>query len=145
MPAKREARPMASRIDGETYARLQAAADQGGRSVTEEVRQRLAASFEAEEVDPATRQLTTAIAALAGEIGKLCGAWHADPAGFAAFKTALDLLVAHYRPQGEPTSHPKIGASAAALFFDDNISPENVGRVLAMTTISKLPAVERKG
>jgi hypothetical protein len=100
---------------------------------------RLAASFEAEEVDPATRQLAAAIAGLAAELGRMYGAWHSDPAAFVAFKTALDLLLAHYRPKGEPTA-PKFGATVAALFFDGDVSPEAVGRVLALRTISNLPA-----
>jgi plasmid stability protein len=96
----------------------------GGRSVSEEMRERLEASFAEREAvpDETTRQLLAAISAMADALASLDGPnasagwpagmieaargvgtvrWHVSPVGFASFRRAIEILLGVLKPGGE--------------------------------------------
>jgi hypothetical protein len=142
---------MGARIDGDQYARLRKIADKSGRSVTDEIRERLAASFERDRErthDPRLVELQEHVAALAQSVELDLGVdrdvraaaderltltrWHNDPVCFAAFAAGVRLLVESYRPAGEAV--PRSGVISSG---DD---PETIGRTLARLVLRRQEA-----
>ena len=73
-----------------------------GRSVSEEMRRRLEASFVSQPVDTETHQLFDAIATMAGSLSEQQLKWHENPTGFAIMTEALKLVFEAFRPSGQP-------------------------------------------
>jgi len=81
---------------------LEAAA---GRSISEEVRRRLAESFFRDNAEDAkTQALTNVIAELARNVRPYYGDWHEDPYAFAVFKIAVETVLSKMRPKGQPVA-----------------------------------------
>jgi len=127
------------RIPRELFDRLREAA--AGRSVSEEIRRRLEASFAAEPYggDLKTQALITAIRSTADQVWSLNSyrPWHADAFSFAAFKHALHkvLDVLLQKPPGEAKLDP-VGLGGS--IWEDGVSPEEVGNAVAAAAISIL-------
>lgn len=131
--------PKAIRVDADQYAELQRAADEAGRSAAEELRQRLAASFERDRELAADLKL----AELQRRIGELAdviqswgvGAdWHSNAFAFEAFKAGIAaLLDVAGRPAGEVALPP-------GSLLKPGDDPAAIGRVLARAVSEKAAA-----
>lgn len=134
------------RLPRSLHEKLKEAA--GGRSASEEMRERLEASFAAEPnaLDQKTRELLDAITAMADALASLGGPntfagwptgmieaargvgtvrWHISPVGFASLRRAIEILLGVLEPGGEA---PPSSASTA----------ETAAWVLAMVGAAKL-------
>ena len=124
------------RLPRELYERLLQAA--GDRGIGEEIRQRCQASFAPEPSDdPKTAELATAVAKLASEASSYYRPWHEDPHTFAIVKVGMDLLLACYRPKGDPVPAPNPDNIADLIWGPEN-SPEDVARTLVVSEIRNL-------
>jgi Arc-like DNA binding domain len=86
------------------HRRIAAEAGDTGRSVSEEIRQRLEASFAEPaqgSADELTGDLTGAISEAAELLAEAGHTWHGDQWTFAQFKAAVDHLLEVFRPEGE--------------------------------------------
>jgi len=117
------------------HQRLKRAGGEGGMG--EEIRARLAASFEAEKppANPKTRELLDAIAFVADKADLHYGNWSEDAFAFAVLKASVDLLLAANQPKGEAIQkanpNPDPDASGFSnFFFDPSSTPENIGRFI---------------
>ncbi len=119
---------IALRLPSELHRQLKDAA--AGRSVSEEIRSRLAASLIGEMTNDAkTRKLADAIGELARNVKPYYGAWHDDPYAFAVFKVAVDTLLSKLRPTGEVVKPADVDE------FRPGDTPEEAGVTLARATI----------
>lgn len=155
------------RLPRTLYEKLKEAA--GGRSVSEEMRQRLEASF-AEQIkhpDEATRRLLGAIAAMARmldsleerwgtdsgprdkfpewvqrtiEIGSL--KWHETPYGFAIFKRAIEMLLNACEPRSESPPDPEMLPSAADAAVVASLGAIKMGEDVVMRLFRRERRVE---
>jgi hypothetical protein len=106
---------------------LEQAAAASGRSLADEVRVRLEASFESEGSDAETRALTAAVGNLATLVRLQTGhKWHKHPAANRVMRYAITARLARLKPNGEavfgPDELPK--SRLAAPGSDD---PEAMG------------------
>jgi hypothetical protein len=101
----------------------------GERGMGEEIRRRLQASFDVEKApdDPSTEQLKLAISSIANAVS-IDAPWSTDAYSFAIFKAAVDALLAHFKPKGDPAPAPR-------LVFGPDDPPDTIGRTLASTTL----------
>jgi hypothetical protein len=115
----------------------------GERGMSEEIRRRLKASFDAEEApdNPKTRELLDAISFAAGLTAFYYADWSKDPFSFEVLKRCVDFLVTDHRPKGEPVPKP---TPWAAAIFDPDTSPNDVSRVIMHLWKSQMakPAAE---
>jgi hypothetical protein len=111
-------------------AQLSSASAAGGRSVAEEIRQRLERSFAEDNLDPALRAFTADVIAIA-ELVRVDtgGSWNKDPAAHAAFRSALLALLSDYQPEGAPVFGAVRDLLGRGTLSQDD--PETVGRALA--------------
>jgi hypothetical protein len=96
-------------------ARLDAAGEKSGRSVAEEIRARIEASFARDAVvDKATRDFFEDLALLPAEIELETGAaWHKHAGSHAAFEQAILSRLARFKPGGPATFGPRPRATIA--------------------------------
>jgi plasmid stability protein len=81
-------------------SQLDSAVAKSGRSLGNEIRERLAQSFNTEAIDEPTRELITGIARLAGLVNLDDGvAWHMHPKTHAVFVQMILKLVAQAEPK----------------------------------------------
>jgi hypothetical protein len=125
-------------MPAELYGRLQAAA--GERSVGEEIRRRLEASFAGtpSAADPKTHALLSAVARIARELPHWYADWHADPFSFVAFRKAVDKVLMARRPAGDlerPEAKPNPEGLAVIVLHDEK-NPEEVAGMLAGLALS---------
>src|SRR3981081_2363609 len=91
------------RLPRELHAQLKRAA--AGRSISEEIRQRLVESLLRDDRESAaTQKLTDAIAEVTRNVKAYYGDWHENPYAFAVFRVAVEPLLSKMRPKGEPIS-----------------------------------------
>ena len=82
---------------------LERAAAASGKSLADELRVRLEASFESEGSDPETRTLVTAVDNLAELVAIQTGhKWHKHPAANRVLRYAIAARLARLKPEGEP-------------------------------------------
>ena len=114
-----------------------AAKKSGARGVSEEIRNRLEASFAQDEMaDPKTGQLLDAIKYLADNVGALYGEpgsqWSTDRFAFDVLRTAIDrVLTQRFQPEGSAVAKPD---ELAALTFGEGehlASSEKMGAMIA--------------
>jgi hypothetical protein len=118
------------RLPRELLDRLKATAGNG--SVSEEIRQRLEASFVVGPADPPTHRFADTVAHVAHNLDP---PWHKDPFAFAAFAAAIAALLAPNRPEG--TRKPKPG-SLAAVLSGPHASPKRAGKTLAAMAVQEV-------
>lgn len=119
------------RLPQELRDQLGSAADAAGRSVGEEIRRRLEASFAGSPpaaADHRTSDLLRVIARCAAILSEHWAPWHADAAAFAVFHAAIEDRLSRHRPEAS-------GATAKTdrgekLFAGD---PERAGGLLAFS------------
>src|SRR5215471_19381342 len=111
------------RLPQELYDQLAQAASEKGRSVGEEMRQRLAASFLTPKVpDIRSRDLLVAVARAAAFLYVWFGHWAEDVAVCGVLAQTFGKILAMRGPKvidPIPPLHPKLG-SPAVRFFGDN-------------------------
>jgi hypothetical protein len=112
-------------LEDQLRERLEKASAAAKRSVGAEIRERLAASFEAEDAaDAITRSLAARIGELASWVVLATGYnWYAHPAAHKAFTRAIGASLAKLRPEGEPVFAP---GELKSLLVDSN-DPEVIG------------------
>jgi hypothetical protein len=126
------------RVERDTHAALHKAAEAAGHTITEEVRQRLAASFERDR-DPKLTELQRRTSELVDlvqswGVGKK---WHSDPFAFKVLRAGmLALLEATPRPPGEVVA-------PTGSMLSPNDDPETLGRTLARVVLEKEKALAR--
>jgi hypothetical protein len=93
-------------LSDDLRAQLDAASREAGRSIAEEVRQRLERSFFGDDhVDQRTRDLAMAIGRFARLLEHDRGsAWHADPTTHAALGELIGMWLQHHPPTRKMTS-----------------------------------------
>src|SRR5258707_2722968 len=91
----------AVRLPRSLHERLKSAG--GDRGMGDEIRRRLEASFDAEEVpkNPTTRELINAISFSDEELIRDFGSWSKDRFAFEVFRTCVNMLLTHYQPKGD--------------------------------------------
>jgi hypothetical protein len=97
------------RLSPDLHEKLDAA--RGDRPLGEEIRNRLAASFDerARAHDPMTAATLESIANAAKIISQNYGDWHIDPGANAVFRRAVEILV--HRVAGDPEVKPTAQAN----------------------------------
>jgi hypothetical protein len=87
-------------LPGELRARLDAASAESGRSLADEIRMRVEASFAREAVDKPTRDFLDGLALMPAEIERETGAaWHSHAGAFAVFRQAILSRLARLKAQ----------------------------------------------
>jgi hypothetical protein len=127
------------RLPHDLHDRLAQAA--GARSVSEEIRQRLEASFDPQQrrVDPKTAELLDGVATVARTIGSFYAPWHENPYALAAVRSAVETLLAALGPKGDPVFRPRPDNEGwSDLLFDPKDPPETAGRMLALSALSDM-------
>jgi plasmid stability protein len=99
-PVKKQ---MGVSLDGELRGKLEASAAAKGRSIAEEIRQRLEQTIDNDLIDPATLELMAKIGKLASytETGTR-HAWHKHAGAHAILRRAISAYLAHMKPEGKP-------------------------------------------
>ena len=88
-------------LPDETRAALDAASAQSGKSLADEIRERLAWSFEHEAVDKPTRDFLAGLALMPAEIELETGAaWHRHAGAYVVFREAILRRLARLKPEG---------------------------------------------
>jgi hypothetical protein len=115
-----------------------AAAKSNGRNFSEEVRQRLAASFAGRSgvmdapLDEPTQELLEGIGRMASELAKSYPLWYEDPFAFRVLATAIIKFMRRRMPKGEPIPpNPKPESFAAEEFYGKRPTVESVSAALA--------------
>jgi hypothetical protein len=103
----------------------------GERGMGDEIRRRLEASFAAEKIqaNPKTRELVDAISSCARETARYYGSWSEDAFAFGVLKACVNMLLAHYQPEGDAAPKPNPTKMADLLFAPDH-SVADVSRLL---------------
>jgi hypothetical protein len=118
------------RVEAAMHTKLKRAADKADRTITDEVKVRLDASFEREADavrEPKFAELQRQVAELAGSLElETEGPWHSDPFAFQTFRAGILALLDAARPAGEPT--PPNEGSGRIFGIND---PEALGRAFA--------------
>jgi len=88
-------------LPDELRAQLDAASAKSGRSVAEEIRSRVEATFALETVDKSTRDFIAGIARMPAEIELETGAaWHKHAGAYVVFREAILRRLARLKPEG---------------------------------------------
>lgn len=131
------------RLSSNTYDLLADWAGLSGRSVGEEMRRRLEASFASSrsaDVDAKTRQLLDAIAVMAADLEESFPAWHADAGSYQAFARALVRWLRRYESPGDASLKPNPGTEL--LFSRRGPTLENVVMMLIGAANSYVAAAD---
>jgi hypothetical protein len=137
---KREA-PSSIRFDPDLKARLTAAAEQSGRSFSDEVAKRLGASFGSEVErtfgDQETYALAVLVATAAQEIRNLSGqAWHQDRWSFEQLSTATGKILEYFEPRKGDGSFPE-ETSPWLRELREGLPPEDVDYIKQSYTLDR--------
>jgi hypothetical protein len=95
-------------LPDELRAQLDAASTKSGRSVAEEIRSRVEATFALETVDRATRDFIAGVARMPAEVELETGAaWHKHAGAWAVFRAAILSRLQRIKPKGATTFGPR--------------------------------------
>lgn len=121
--------------------------ERGGRGVSEEIRDRLEASFKPkpteETSDPKTWELLDAVNYVATNIRSWYGPWWENRFAFDVLKEAINrILTQRFQPKGEPVAKP--GPLAEIVFSEgDHLKDKDtMGRMVAAIWLSSNPKRE---
>jgi hypothetical protein len=117
-----------------------AASGLGERGMSEEVRQRLEASFALEKYTIENRYLGAAVTNIAESVTEYFGPWSQHLFAHEVLLSAIGTLLETMKPSGEaePKFNPK---SIADVLFDPKDGPENIGRSLAGIALATTPNI----
>jgi hypothetical protein len=97
------------------------------RAVSEEIRRRIARTFEQDAADPVMRELCNGISRIADKLRQDFGAdWHASPRAHQAFVAAVAQRIAQYTP---PTGTESAARSDLVGTVGVDDPPETIGRL----------------
>jgi hypothetical protein len=119
-------------LPDETRAALDAASAQSGKSLADEIRTRLAWSFEQDAVDKPTRDLLVDIGGLAEQLARDKGfRWHSHDKARQTFIEAVKDWIANLKPAPRLTLRrkPKPPGVSDLMWGDDD--PATLGRAIA--------------
>ena len=124
----------------------------GERGMGEEIRERLQASFNAEDAEnkPSgvpweTEELLREVSFCAEQVSNHFGSWFKDAFAFQVLKASVETLLNQYRPEGDPShAKPSLTQSGERIFGKNgegkNRSPEEFGRTLAQfCALNRIP------
>jgi hypothetical protein len=150
-----------ARITNELREKLEQAADKNGHSLAQEAQIRLKESFDlpAEiqrewgppEVKALAQLVSRLVRTVQVEVGgnpfKNSGdlAWHRNPFTHAAVCTAINTLLAHYKPEGPIETPPEVKKRATyvpAEQADMVTTPENVGLSCALGLVQSIAIMQ---
>jgi TraY domain len=146
-----------ARITEELRARLEQAAAQNGRSLSQEAQLRLQKSFSASAKlekawgPPDAKALAYLVSRIVRGVQNSVGAnpfheagdlaWHRNPFTHAAVSAAITMLLAHYKPEGPIETPPPVMKRAEWVppeQAETIVTPESVGQSNAMGLIDQL-------
>ena len=113
----------------ELLERLKRDAEASDRGLSTEIRQRLQAIYDLEDLphDPETGDLVQSIKNLADNLaGDLGKKWHEHPYALAAFKAGVAAFLAQFHPEGDASERPD-----TRVVGEPGDAPEAVGRTHA--------------
>jgi hypothetical protein len=118
-------------LPDETRAALDAASAQSGKSLADEIRARLAWSFEQDAVDKPTRDLQADIAGLAEQLSRdKRFSWYAHDKARQTFIEAVKDWITNLKPTRRwPLLKPETPGATALMWGDDD--PATLGRAIA--------------
>jgi len=126
------------RVPRELHERLKRVAEEQGRGIATEIRQRLEASLAdtgtSAQAEPQTRHFTGAINFIADHLKVWYAPWYADTKAFEIYRSAIETMLTYYRPPSGSTGKPE--TAGGDLFTDPNDPPATIGRLLAMTVLT---------
>ena len=131
--AKRKTASLNLKASDELRALIQAAALEGGRSLTQEIERRLASTFAVSAsamtagVGPLLRRMATVVDLTEQRTGK---AWDADPETFWAVRAGFNDLVDRIMPQ-EPDWAASVAAGGDGSYADKIEDWKTLGREIA--------------
>jgi hypothetical protein len=150
-----------ARITEDLRTRLEQAAAENGRSLSQEAQVRLQESFDlpaelqkswgTSEVRALAQLVSRVVRAVHGSVGANVFleagdlAWHRNPFTHAAVSTAIATLLAHYRPAGPvetPAQVKKRADWVAPEQAEAVTTPEDVGRSCAMGLLNQLAIMD---
>ncbi len=119
--AERKSEAVGLRIEGDDLKRLKRA----GRSLSDEIRDRLKRTFKEDELDPPTRELRDGLVNLAAKlrVDYAHHEWHALTPAHEAFVAGVVQRLAQYAPPPQEQ-----GPAAAELLLPSG-PPETIGRI----------------
>jgi hypothetical protein len=121
------------------HEHLSAAAEANGHNFSDEVRQRLIASFDRAAppvvTDQKTQALLEAVSEIAYDLSEWFPPWYEDPFAARVFRLAIDKLLEAQEPEGEPVQMPR--ASKFRKMFS-GATVESLSGVLAGLAVAKL-------
>lgn len=106
-------------LSAETRSQLDAVSAASGKSIADEIRERLQRSFKEDALDPALRELRDGLANLAELVRIDCGDWRSSTRAHTEFVTAVMQRLAGYMPVPDDT------VAAAS----DQPDPEMLGKI----------------
>ena len=106
----------------------------GQLKLADEIRRRLQASFDAEQLpsDQKTEELLDAIKQIKGNLDEL---WHTDRFAYDVFKAAINELLSNYQPSSE--TQPRTVSKLQTMYGPD-VNPVTIGNILAHVAIKEL-------
>jgi len=113
-------------LDDDLRAKLEASSVASGKSLGEDIRDRLERTFAEDLIDPKTRDLTDDIQGLAGELAAQSHTWHAHPKAFEAFTEAVKTWLEFQRPRRK-------GVGVSDMIDASIDDPQTLGRTIART------------
>jgi hypothetical protein len=126
------------RMERSLHDHVAAAAKSNGRNFSEEVRQRLAASFPGKPggtdapLDKPTQELLEGFGRMAAELAETgYPPWYEDPFAFRVLAAAILKFMRLSMPKGEPVPNPKPGSLAAEGFYGKRATVDGVAAALA--------------
>jgi AcrR family transcriptional regulator len=132
------------RMPQSLHEHLSRAAEANRHSFSDEIRQRLIASFDRPAVpsatDPRTQALLEAIFEIAYGLSEWFPAWYEDPFAARVLRLAVDKLLQALEPEGEPVMKPRPG-TFTKMFSGSTV--ESLSGVLAGLAVTKLAGRDR--
>jgi hypothetical protein len=125
------------RMNRSLYDHVAAAAKSNGRSFSDEVRTRLAASFAGKPggtdapLERPTQELLEGIGRMVAELADDYPHWYEDPFAFRVLARAIGLFMRRWMTKGEPVPNPKPGSSADEGFYGKRATVDRVASLLA--------------
>jgi hypothetical protein len=123
--------------------RIEAASAASGRSLGEEIRARLEATFAQDPGDPNVRELQTAVALLTEEFHELGWSWRAKPKARATLVAAFHEWLERTMPKVIRPAPGGVPAGVSDL-FDDSLEPTTAGKMLALQTIARMQNLKER-
>jgi hypothetical protein len=128
-PLEKKQRQLAVALPEEARSHLETAAKASGRSIAEEIRRRLALTFEQDALDPVTREMLEGLERIAASLRQVFGAeWYADSRVHEGFMNAVAQRLDRYAP---PPTDILRGSAASELLGESELAASETVKAIA--------------